>query len=98
MNEIGKDLKRDATDSDWGMLLLYGFYHIQLILVLANNRLFRTFFIPNIIFLILLAIFFYKRKKEKKRTLCFYYGFAIVTVIIYTLLEYWGLSIFEDLP
>ena len=98
MNEIGKDFKRDATDSDWGMLLLYGFYHIQLTLTLVNHRLFRTFFIPNIIFLILLAIFFYKRKKEKKRTLCFYYGFAIVTVIIYTLLEYWGLSIFEDLP
>ena len=97
MNEIGKDFKRDAKDSDWGMLLLYGFYHIQLILVLANNRLFRTFFIPNIIFLILLAIFFYKRKKEKKRTLCFYYGFAIVTVIIYTLLEYIMFSTIEPL-
>ena len=96
MYDIG-DLKRDAKDSDWLMLLLYGFYHIQLILVLANNRLFRTFFIPNIIFLILLAIFFYKRKKEKKRTLCFYYGFAIVTVIIYTLLEYMMFSTIEPL-
>ena len=91
------DFKRDAKDSDWLMMLLYGFYHIQLILVLANNRLFRTFFIPNIIFLILLAIFFYKRKKEKKRTLCFYYGFAIVTVIIYTLLEYMMFSTIEPL-
>ena len=97
MNEIGKDFKRDAKDSDWLMLFLYGFYHIQLILALANNRLFRTFFIPNIIFLILLAIFFYKRKKEKKRTLCFYYGFAIVTVIIYTLLEYMMFSTIEPL-
>ena len=98
MNEIGKVFKRDAKDSDWLMLLLYGFYHIQLVLVLANNRLISTFFIPNIIFLILLAIFFYKRKKEKKRTLCFYYGFAIATIAIYTLLEYWAFTIFENLP
>ena len=97
MNEIGKDFKRDATDSDWGMLLLYGFYHIQLILVLANNRLISTFFIPNIIFLILLGIFFYKRKKEKKRMFCIAYGFAIVTVIIYTLLEYMMFSTIEPL-
>jgi hypothetical protein len=91
------DFKRDATDSDWGMLLLYGFYHIQLILVLANNRLISTFFIPNIIFLILLAIFFYKRKKEKKRMFCIAYGFAIATVIIYTLLEYMMFSTIEPL-
>ena len=97
MNEIGKDFKRDATDSDWGMLLLYGFYHIQLTLTLVNHRLFSTFLIPNIIFLILLAIFFYKRKKEKKRMFCIAYGFAIVTVIIYTLLEYMMFSTIEPL-
>ena len=91
------DFKRDAKDSDWLMLFLYGFYHIQLTLVLANNRLFRTFFIPNIIFLILLVIFFYKRKKEKKRMFCIAYGFAIVTVIIYTLLEYMMFSTIEPL-
>ena len=64
-----RDLKRDATDSDWGMLLLYGFYHIQLTLTLVNHRLINTFLIPNIIYLIMLVIFFYKRKKEKKKSI-----------------------------
>ena len=97
MNEIGKDFKRDAKDSDWLMLLLYGFYHIQLTLTLVNHRLISTFLIPNIIYLIMLVIFFYKRKKEKKRMFCIAYGFAIVTVIIYTLLEYLMFSTIEPL-
>ena len=85
MNEIGKDLKRDAKDSDWGMLLLYGFYHIQLTLTLVNHRLINTFLIPNIIYLIMLVIFFYKRKKEKSHSLVKVvrtYSCALVQVVL----------------
>lgn len=83
-----KQLKEEATDADWGMLLLFGFFLAFPRLVMADRHFFEWFVIPTIIYLILQVIMFYKRYKEKKKPLYIMYGFGIAFISIMLLLDY----------
>ena len=92
-HDIDKQFKKEATGTDWLMLFFYGLCVAQLPIVQLEHGLFKTFLIPNIIYLVFLGIMFFKRLKEKKSLFYISYVIGFCIIIFFLFLEYQMYSI-----